>query len=164
MLRHAASTVRALLHWPARGGTALLEFALLSPLFALLLVFVCDLGFGGYRTMQVQAAAEAGVEYAAEQSPTGNWNAAAITAVKAEVASATGTAGITVPSPYPTTVCGCAGNSIFTQSSCSATCANGDQPGLYAVVGTQLQYHTILPYAGLPNPLVLSGQAYRRLN
>jgi Flp pilus assembly protein TadG len=163
MLHPVISTLSALAQ-PRPAGNALIEFALLAPLFALMLAIVCDLGFAGYRTMQVQAAAEAGVEYAAVESPTGNWNAAAVTAIKAEVASATDTAGITVSSPYPTTVCGCAGSGSFTQSSCSVTCVNGDQPGLYAVVGTQLQYHMVMPYTGLPNPLVLIGQAYRRLN
>lgn len=163
MMQAVGTVFRTLLRGRS-SGAALIEFALLSPLFALLLVFVCDLGFAGYRTMQVQAAAEAGSEYAAAQYPTGNWNAAAITAIQAEVASATGTAGITVPSPYPTTICGCAGNATFTAASCAATCPDGLQPGLYAVVSAQLQYRTVMPYPGLSNPLVLTGQAYRRLN
>ena|SRR5579862_6074309 len=164
MPRPRTTAIGALLRLPPRG-VALVEFALVLPFLILLLVLVIDFGFAGYRLMQVQAAAEAGAQYAFRNPNP--WNAAAIAN---EVAAATGISGIAA-TPAPSQVCGCTDANSFrnagppTSGSCSSatpSCTSGF--GIYASVSAQLSYHTMLPYPRLPNPLTLSGQAYRRLN
>jgi len=148
-------TLRTLLRSPPRGG-AIIEFALIMPFLALLLVGLSDFGFGFYESMQVQAAAEAGAQYAVRHA----WDA---TAVAAAVTGATGAGGISA-TPAPSKVCGCPGGGTLTQIGCASTCPSGDPPGVYASVSAQLQYRTVLPYPGLPATLTLTGQTFRRLN
>ena len=150
-----ASVLRALWRSSPRGG-AIIEFALIAPFLAVLLVSLSDLGFGFYEAMQVQAAAEAGAQYAMRNT----WDA---NAVAAAVTGATGAGGISA-TPAPAQVCGCPGGGILTQIGCTSTCPSGDPPGVYASVSAQKLYQTVLPYPGLPATLTLTGQAYRRLN
>ncbi len=55
------------------------------------------------------------------------------------------------------------GGGTFTIVASTVTCPSGSPPGVYASVSAQLQYQTVLPYPGLPSPLTLTGQAYRRI-
>ena len=164
MSRSRRTAIWALLRSAPRGA-ALVEFALILPFLILLLVLVIDFGFDGYRLMQVQAAAEAGAQYAVRNPNP--WNP---TAIAAAVLAATGSSGISAI-PAPSQVCGCTDGNSFrnagpaTNGSCGGAtpaCASGF--GIYASVSTRLSYHTMLPYPRLPNPLTLNGQAYRRLN
>jgi Flp pilus assembly protein TadG len=140
---------------PPRGA-AIVEFALVLPLLLLLTVGLFDLGFGAYQSLQVHAAAEAGAQYAVRH----DWDA---TAIAAAVASATGTGGVAA-TPVPSQVCGCPDGGVFTLKPSCGTCPSGSPAGVYASVSAQLSYSPVLPYPGLPDPLVLTGQAYRRLN
>lgn len=141
-------------------GAALVEFALILPFLILLTVGLFDLGFGFWQYMQVQAAAEAGAQYAGLH-PT---DTAGITTA---VTSGTGTSGISATSSQ---VCGCAGNDPFKvgdwiSNKCvpAVTCASGNAPAVYALVNAQLSYSPVLPYPGLPDPMTLNGHAYRRI-
>jgi Flp pilus assembly protein TadG len=153
---------RALLRSPR--GAAIIEFALILPFLVLLLVGLCDLGFAAYDSMQVQAAAEAGAQYAARHP----WDA---TAVAAAVTGATGTSGV-LATPAPSRVCGCpdggtltrVGDWVVDHCSPTVTCTSGSPPGVYALVSAQLILSPMLPYPGLPAALTLTGQTYRRLN
>jgi hypothetical protein len=139
---------------PERGGVAV-EFALLSPLLALMFTGLVDLGFGAYESMQVQAAAAAGAQYAFKYT----WDAAAIAAA---VTNSTGAEGV-VASPAPLQFCACPSAGSLAEVGCSATCPDGSPPGLYARVSAQLQYSTILSYPALPSPVTLKGEAVVRL-
>ncbi len=154
MTPRRSAALHALLFAVPRGGP-LLEFALIAPLLVLFLVAVGDLGFAAYDLMQLQAAAEAGAQYAARNT----WNAAAI---ETAVTGATGIAGVTA-TPAPSQLCGCPDGGSLSLTSCGNTCPSGSPAGLYASVSARLQYRTVLPYPGLPSPLTLTGQAYRRL-
>jgi len=155
MHRTSPTALRILVRSPPRGG-AIIEFALIMPFLVVLLVGLCDLGFGFYESMQVQAAAEAGAQYATRHA----WDAAAVATA---VTDATGAGGITA-TPAPSKVCACPGGGTLTQIGCTSTCRSGDPPGVYASVSAQLRYQTVLPYPGLPATLTLTGQTYRRLN
>ncbi|OFX03777.1 MAG: hypothetical protein A3D94_00255 [Alphaproteobacteria bacterium RIFCSPHIGHO2_12_FULL_66_14] len=138
-----------------RRGSAAVEAALILPLLLLMVTGLYDLGFAAYESMQVQSAADAGAQYAARN----DWNPAAISGA---VTSATGGTGITA-TPAPSQFCACPTGGILSNISCSATCPNGDTPGLYALVSAQKQHSTVLPYPILPDPLTLTGQAITRL-
>jgi hypothetical protein len=162
MRQASATALSTLLRSPPRGG-AIIEFALVLPFLVLLTVGLFDLGFALYQEMQVEAAAEAGAQYAARNG----WNPAAIGAA---VAGATGTSGISA-TPAPSRVCGCpdvtplpVADWVVDHCSPAVTCPSGNVPGVYVSVSAQLQYQTVLPYPGLPDMLTLSGQAYRRID
>jgi len=154
MLRALLTALRALWRSSPRGG-AVIEFALIMPLLVLFLVGLSDLGLAAYDAMEVQAAAEAGAQYAA----LNGWNA---TSIAAAVTGATGASGIAA-TPAPSQLYGCPDGGTFTIVASTVTCPSGSPPGVYASVSAQLQYQTVLPYPGLPSPLTLTGQAYRRI-
>jgi Flp pilus assembly protein TadG len=157
--------MRALWRSAPRGG-AIVEFALVMPFLVGLAVGLFDLGFGLWESMQVQAAAEAGAQYAALNS-LNTWNA---TAIATAVASATGASGVTA-TPVPSQVCGCTNSNILTPvgsptgGSCSSfTCTPSGTAGLYASVSARIQYSPLVPWPWMSQtPTTLTGQAYRRL-
>jgi len=154
--------IRQLILWlcpvaPARHrrGTAAIEFALILPIIALLFTALFDLGYLAYETMEVQAAAEAGAQYAAKNT----WNAGAITAA---VTSATGMSGISAV-PAPTQFCACPTGTTLSPATCGSTCSGGGTTGTYGQISAQKQHWTVLPYPTLPQPFIIAGQAIRRL-
>lgn len=150
---HFGSAIRTLDKWRhGRRGAAAIEFALISPVFLVLLVGMVEVGFAAYQAMQAQDAAEAGALYAAKYGwdPTGITNA---------VLNATSASGLTA-SPAPAEFCGCpASGSGITTVNCNSTCPGGSPPGLYISVSASLPHETILPYLNLPIPAVLTAHA-----
>ncbi|MGC2415443.1 MAG: TadE family protein [Stellaceae bacterium] len=177
MRRTSATGFATLLRSAPRGG-AIVEFALVAPFLVLLAIGLFDLGLGLWQKLQVQAAAEAGAQYAAQHPDP--WDAAKIAAIAAAVTSATGASGSALcppPSgkisacPAPSQVCGCTNNNTFTPvgsptgGSCgSITCTPSGTAGLYASVSAQMPYSALLPWPWVnPPPAALTAQAYRRL-
>jgi Flp pilus assembly protein TadG len=164
MRRKSATGFRTLLRSAPRGG-AIVEFALVMPFLVGLAVGLFDLGFGLWQSMQVQAAAEAGAQYASLNALT--WNA---TAIATAVTSATGASGVSA-TPAPSQVCGCTNSNILTPvgsptgGSCSSfTCTPSGTAGLYASVSAQASYSPLVPWPWMSRtPTTLTGQAYRRL-
>jgi Flp pilus assembly protein TadG len=150
----------------ARGGGAIVEFALVMPFLVGLAIGLFDLGFGLWQSMQVQAAAEAGAQYAALNA-LNTWNA---TAIATAVISATGASGVSA-TPAPSQVCGCTNSNTLTPvgsptgGSCSSfTCTPSGTAGLYASVSAQVPYSPLVPWPWMNRtPTTLTGQAYRRL-
>ena len=83
-----------------KSGNAAIEFALIAPILAAMLVAMTDLGVAIYEKMQIRAAADAGVQYAVAKG----WNS---TAIQNAVTSATSMSGVSA-SPVPVQSCGCA--------------------------------------------------------
>src|SRR6266496_4848675 len=115
-------------------GVAAIEFALMVPLFGLMLVSVTDIGLSVYRKMQVEGAAQAGAQYAMLRG----FDASAISAA---VTSASNAAGITAI-PAPTKFCGCPTGSSIGTVGCGTTCPGGALAGTYATVSAQASYAT----------------------
>jgi Flp pilus assembly protein TadG len=136
-------------------GSVTIEFALVLPLLALLLTGLIDLGNAANESMEVQQAAEAGAQYASLNP----WNT---TAIGNAVTNATGISGIAA-TPAPSQFCACANGEALTAVSCTTTCSSGHTASKYVLVSAQLQHWSILSYPGLPNPLTLSAQSWRRL-
>ena len=159
-MRQASATGLRTLLCSAPRGAAIVEFALILPVLALLVVGLCDLGVGLWQSIRVQAAAEAGAQYAALHPDP--WDAAKLAAITAAVTGATGASGIAA-TPPPSEVYGCPDRGTLTIVASTVTCPSGSPPGIYASVSAQLAYVSVLPYPGLPSPLTLTGQAYRRI-
>jgi TadE-like protein len=136
-------------------ATATIEFALIIPIFALMVAALFDLGYAAYESMAVQAAAEAGAQYAS----TNPWN---VTAIENAVTGGTELGGINA-TPAPSQFCACAKGGTLTAISCTSSCSSGGSPGTYALVNAQVQHWNLLPYPGLSYPTTISAQALRRL-
>jgi len=81
-----------------RGAVAV-EFVIIAPILALMLVCTLDLGMGIYRKMQVQNGAQAGAGYAVLHGFTAS-------SIETAVTSATSFMGVSA-SPAPSEFCGC---------------------------------------------------------
>ncbi len=138
-----------------RSGLAAIEFAIIAPIFVMALVCSADLGLAFYHAMQVEAAAQAGAEYAAIQG----FNAGGISS-----AVANSTTGFSISAtPAPSQSCGCPSNSGVTQVACGTTCADGTVAGSYVTVSAASTYATIIPYPALPPTFQLAATAKVRI-
>ena len=138
-----------------KRGSAAVEAALILPILLILMTGLFDLGFAFYGNMQVQSAADAGAQYAAQNV----WNTAKISTV---VSGATGGSGITA-TPAPSQFCACPTGGTLATISCASNCPNGTTPSLYALVKAQKLHETVMPWPSLPQPLVLTGQSITRI-
>lgn len=136
-------------------GAAAIEFALLVPMLIVLVICTADLGFGIYRYMQVENAAQAGATYAAARGFSQ-------AQVSAAVLSATTYSGIQA-SPAPSQFCGCASGTAVTTAACNAPCPDGSSPGTYVSASAKATYNTLVPYPMLPNSYDFAAQATVRI-
>lgn len=129
----------------ARGESGLsgIEFAIIAPVLILMFIATVDLGMGFYSKMEVEAAAQAGAEYAS----INGWNSDKISTA---VTSATTVHGLQA-SPSPSEFCGCPSSSGVTSATCGSTCSAGDKAGTYVTVNAQATYSTILSYPSIVN-------------
>ena len=138
-----------------KEGSAAVEAALILPILLILMTGLFDLGYAYYGNMQVQSAADAGAQYAAQNA----WNSTKISTV---VSGATGGTGITA-TPAPSQFCACPTGGTLANISCASKCANGTTPSLYALVKAQKLHETVMPWPVLPQPLTLTGQSITRI-
>jgi Flp pilus assembly protein TadG len=157
------------------AGTALIEFTLLAPLLVVTSVYTMDYGLLFYRQMQVQNAAQAGVDWAMANHI---FNRNAITAA---VTNATNYTDITLPTnalnppspnPNPVEWCGCPTSTgvtpqptpltSYTGGTCPTTC--GASVGLYVTVQTQAVYNSFIRFGPLfSGTRTLNAQATARI-
>jgi TadE-like protein len=153
------------------AGAALIEFTIFAPLLVVMSIYLMDFGLLFYRQMQVQNAAQAGVDWAVANHV---FNAAGITAA---VNNATTYTDITLPTdslnPNPIERCGCpssAGGLSFTAYNPPIACRVCGTPpstsvgGLYVTVQTQAIWNSFIQYGLFPNPTrTLTAQATARI-
>jgi Flp pilus assembly protein TadG len=132
-----------------------IEFGLIAPILALGIIGTTDLGLGIYRKMQVQAAAQAGADYAASHG-------FALGGVTAAVQDATSLSGIEAQ-PAPLQFCGCASATGIAPATCETTCPGGARAGAYVSVAARATYTTIIPYPLFPPSFELAAQSTVRL-
>ena len=137
------------------SGAVAVEFGFIIPVLALMVVSVIDIGLGVYRKMQVEDAAQAGVQYAIMHGFDAN-------AISNAVTGATGSSAVTA-SPSPVTFCGCATGSGISTVSCGTTCLGGALAGTYTTVSAQATYSTILNYQVVPYTYTYTTQSTARL-
>jgi Flp pilus assembly protein TadG len=149
-----SGTLRRILSHPGQetSGTAAVEFGLIVPMLALMVVATADIGLGVARKMQVEDAVQLGAAYAVVHG----FDASAISAV------VTGNSTISA-SPPPTLSCGCAGGSSITAVDCGSTCPGGATAGRYVTVSAQTTYSTAVSYGVVPSSYNLSAQSTVRL-
>jgi Flp pilus assembly protein TadG len=123
------------------SGLSGIEFGMLAPVLALMFIMTADIGLGVYTKMEVEAAVQAGAEYAS----LNGFNSSNITSA---VSNATNVSGLSV-TPAPNQFCGCPSATGVATATCGSTCASGDAAGTYVNVGAQATYSTILTYPSI---------------
>ncbi len=159
-------------------GAALVEFTLFAPMLLVMVVGTMDLGLGVYRKMQVEDAAQAGVQYAMQNGfpstcpPSSCTSSPSTCPLSTAVTGATTYGGITA-CPVPAWSCGCPTStgvtSPVTSTACSAatygacntacTCSSGAQAGTYVTVYAKATYTTLARYPLFPNSFNLTAQS-----
>jgi len=136
-----------------RRGAAAVEFALVAPVLLLMLGGLVDGAQFIVQSMQVNAAAQAGADFALRNG----WNAAGISG------AVTGAAPIAVVAlPAPTEVQRCVVNGVLAAPPGGA-CADGGPVGNFVVVGAQRQFTPLLPLPGLAQVKPINAQAMVRI-
>lgn len=156
-----------LAHWQQRfrarslrddSAMSAVEFAIIAPVLLLMAVGVVDYGEAAFRSMQVQNAAQAGIQYAAVHG----YQVSGITAA----VQSTGAPGISVSSG-PTQFCGCptTTNSVptLTSTPCGSDCADGTVSGTYVTLTAAATYTTLISYPLIPTSFAFSSQATVRI-
>lgn len=138
-----------------RSGAAAVEFGLVIPVLALMVVSVADIGLGIARKMQVENAVQLGTAYAVVRG----FDAGAISAI----VSGTASDGSISASPAPALACGCATGSSISAASCGSTCPGGALAGTYVSVSAQATYNTTMNYGVVPSSYTFTAQSTVRL-
>jgi Flp pilus assembly protein TadG len=126
------------------AGSALIEFAVCAPMLVVMSIYTMDFSLAFYRQMQVQNAAQAGVDWAMANHIV---NAAAITSAVTNAA----TPPVSVSTGYPIEQCGCPSSTGVTLTANTAptpcpVCAGGAAGGLYVTVQTQDTWNAFISY------------------
>jgi Flp pilus assembly protein TadG len=143
-------------------GNAAVEFAIVAPVLLGLLVPIADYGLYIYDQMQLNLAAQAGMEYAARNGwvPTGIQQAAI---------NASPSLNLTAQNVSSSEFCGCPSGTSIAVQNCNdpntgqqAHCSNDPaQPlvGTYVNVTATYQFNTLFHYPGIPDSQTLSSGA-----
>jgi Flp pilus assembly protein TadG len=141
-------------------GAALIELAIVCPVFTIIAVGVADFALLMYAQMQVEAAADSGARYATMYG----WNSTNVAnAVTSAVKASSGSSTSITATPAPTNFCGCATASGITAVSCSSTCSSGLAPGSYVSVNARWNYSLIMSWPGFTSPRTLSASSTVRI-
>lgn len=119
-------------------GSAAIEFAMIAPVLALLVVATVELGFMMRARIVAQEAASAGALYATSHT----YDAAAIAAIKAAAQNSTNEMAITAADP--TLSYGCPATSGVTPANAGAICSDGKSARRYVTVSASVQRVSIL--------------------
>ncbi len=143
----------------SKDGNAAVEFAIIAPVLLGLLVPVADFGIYIYDQMQLNLAAQAGMEYAARNG----WVPAGI---QQAAINASPTLKLTAQNVNSSEFCGCPSGNTIAQQNCNdpntgqqAHCGNNAANplvGTYVNVTTTFQYNTLFHYPGIPDSQTLS--------
>jgi Flp pilus assembly protein TadG len=148
----------------AGAGQALVELALVCPLFILILVGAVELGRIAYVKTELVNAARAAVAYGAQNHTTAANSAGMQTAAQDESPEIS---AVMTFSPAPTYFCACSNtitaSGAATKTSCSTTCSSGDHLVLFVQANTQATINTLFNYPGIASTFTLNGQAIMRV-
>lgn len=139
-------------------GQALVELALLMPIFILLILGAAEFGRLAYAAIEVSNAARAGVAYGAQTHITAS-DGAGMTA--AALADAPNVSTISVSSVSNFCVCSTGGS--LTCTNALASCPSPARVIEYVQVNTTANVNPLIHVPGLPNTFTLHGQAIMRV-
>lgn len=137
------------------AGVAGVELALATPILALLMTGGFDFGRAIYEQNRLEAAAQAGVQYATESAS--NWTSTANIIAMARADAGDRTNSLTVT----TGQCTCPSGANL--CSASATCTGSSYSGTYVQVTASESYSTLVNYPFVTSPFTLSSQSMVRV-
>jgi Flp pilus assembly protein TadG len=137
------------------AGIAAVELALATPMLVLLMVGGFDFGRAIYEEYRLEAAAQAGVQYATASSANLSNSSGVIAAARADASDTANNLTITsgqCTCPTGTTLC-----------STGSTCTGSTVSGTYQKVTVSESYSTIMTYGFVSNPFTLKAHATVRV-
>jgi len=132
-----------------QGGVAMVEAGLLLPLLVLMTCGTIDFARLFFAGIVVEGAARAGVQYGAFSVGNAGASGAIVTAAQND-SSNQGLSGIALSSR---TFCGC--NTATGEVSCTTATCSGKIPNGYVETTASYNFNPIVPYPGIPKPVVL---------
>lgn len=135
-------------------GQAIVEFALLVPLFLLILLGTVELGRRCYVAIETDSAARAAAEYGAQSLVTAADNAGMLQAAQQDAPELT---NLTVTSS--TEVCQCSTTPGTNITCATAPSSCGGRVLVFVQVNTSDQYTPLFPYGGAVSPITVTGRA-----
>jgi Flp pilus assembly protein TadG len=139
------------------GGSALVELALLIPLFGVMLVSAAEFGRLAYADIEVSNAARAGVAYGSQNHATASDTSGMQTAATQDAPDVTSISAIA------TSFCNCSDGTAITCANplkCVSPAAHVIE---YVKVNTTAAVTTAFHYPGMPTSYTLNGQAIMRV-
>ena len=135
------------------SGLAAVELALVLPFLVLLLAGLVDVSRMVSRNMEVQSAAQAGVDHALRHG----WNEPE---VREAIVGATATP--VAADPAPRLIKGCVSGSTVVETN-APTCATGEPAGDYVAVSASAAFEPLLPWPGIALNRSLSASIVSRI-
>lgn len=133
-----------------KEGAAAVEFALLAPLFIMLIMGIADFGVYVNKSMQLENLARAAVEYVVKGGDEENVQSdileASLPPSELEEVTAEGE-----------TTCEC--SSSGTAGVCGTSCENGAYQRRFYSMSITRTYNPLFAYPGLPEQIVITGAA-----
>jgi Flp pilus assembly protein TadG len=136
----------------SESGASLVEFALMLPVLALLLIGLIDIGRGTYYSILAASAARAGAQYGAQYLWTANDSSGITAAVAADAPGITWTAS-------PQLLCSVGGGA-------PVSCGSGTGSSnvvYYVKVQVNGSFSTLIRYPGLPSSIAVGGLSMMRV-
>ena len=154
-------------HLSLDKGQALIELALVLPVFTLMLVGIAEFGRLAYASIEVNNAARAAASYAAQTNTTAADSTNITLAAKQDAADIV-SSDLTATPAYS---CSCESNTgtITALNSCSKTdvnltaCASPSRIVVFVQVNTSAPVATLFHFPGFPSTVTLQGQATVRV-
>jgi Flp pilus assembly protein TadG len=138
-------------------GQALVELALMFPIFILLLVGAAEFGRLAYAAIEVSNAARAGASYGSQTHITASDFANIELAATQDAANISGLTATAADS------CACSSGGAITCSTALTTCPSPARIIEYVQVNTTGIVDPLFHYPGLPTTFTLTGQAIMRV-
>lgn len=132
-----------------------MEFAFLAPVLCLLTAGTIDAGLFILRSMEVNAAAQAGADFAL----VNGWNAAGI---QTAVQTATDSPLAITATPAPSLMDGCVSGDAVVAAG-GTTCPDGEAAGRFVTVDARAPFTTFMPWPGLDSHTEITARARVRI-
>lgn len=139
----------------SESGQAIIEMAIILPVAIGLLVGIAEIGRYANESIIVSHAANAGVQYAAQNRVTASSNAQIIQAAQNDAPS------LTTMTVTPSHYCTCADG---TSSTCTGTDCSGSRIIEYVKVDTQVEMPNFISYPGFPTSFTVRGEKIMRVS
>jgi Flp pilus assembly protein TadG len=138
-------------------GSAMIELALIMPMFTLLLAGAADFARLAYASIEVSNAARAGVVYGMQNRNT------ALSLSGMKTAAINDAADVAAMTATASEKCVCTSGTTVTCANAGTTCVSPGRILQYVTVNTTATLNTLFQYPGLPSTLTLNGQATMRV-